>query len=235
MPSESHPLHPVEIALGYTFRDKTLLEMAMTHISCTVETGKPHNERLEFLGDAIISSVVTPMLYQIAPTASEGQLNVVRSRIISETGLSSLAKHLNLGPHLHLGKTEVKANGSENERLLCSALEALVGAVFLDANYKATVRVFAPLIEPGAKALCLTSLNWKDPRSELQERLQAAHDLTPLYTVVNESGPSHAPVFTVTVHCGEEILATATGSSKAKAKLAAAKMALDDLAPAVSK
>jgi ribonuclease-3 len=235
MPSDnSHP-HPIEVALGYIFRDKSLLEMAMTHSSYAEEAEKPHNERLEFLGDSIISSVVTPMLYQLAPAASEGQLNAVRARIISERGLASLARHLNIGLHLHLGKSEIMANGCENERLLCSALEALVGAVFLDANYKTTARVFSPLIEPGARALCLTSLNWQDPRSELQERLQAAHDTTPIYKVMSESGPSHAPLFTVSVSCGDAVLATATGSSKAKAKLAAAKVALHDLAPDVSK
>ena len=228
MPSEKPQLHPVEMALGYTFRDKSLLEMALTHSSFAAETDMPHNERLEFLGDAIISSVVTPMLYTLAPNAREGQLNALRTRIISETGLASLAKHLDLGPHLHLGRS-LKASGSKNERLLCSALEAIVGAVFLDANYKTTVRVFAPLIEPGAKALFLTSLNWQDPRSELQERLQATHGLTPNYEVVSESGPPHAPIFTVSVHCGEQILATATGSTKAKAKLAAAKLALNDI------
>jgi ribonuclease-3 len=211
--------------LGYGFGDAALLTRALTHRSFANENpeGGRDNERLEFLGDAVIGLVVGHELIDRFPDSAEGELSVLRSRIVSERGLSAAARKLDLGRWLRLGKGEERTGGRDKSSLLADVFEAVVGAVYLDGGYvparELVVQALAEALEEPAHATL-------DYKTRLQEFAQGKFKSTPTYEVVSSSGPDHDKVFEVRVVIGEDELGRASGRSKKAAEQAAAGAAL---------
>jgi ribonuclease-3 len=216
--------------LGYTFRDATLLQLALTHPSVAHETGTPlpHNQRLEFLGDAVLQLVLTRELYEKFPAFDEGPLTKARAKLVNRRTLAEHARTLGLGAHLILSRGEEINGGRERASTLADAFEALFGAIFLDGGFEAA-REFI-LREFGAAFGKLNVLPIiENPKGELQELLQARSAEAPEYRVLSATGPDHDRLFECTVqHAGVE-LARGRGKSKKDAESDAALAALKKL------
>jgi len=221
----NNPLLKLSQRLGYTFKDQSLVELALTHRS----KGVTNNERLEFLGDSILSLVISEDLYQRFPEAKEGKLSRLRARIVKGKTLAEVAKDFNLGDFLLLGSGELKSGGHKRESILADAVEALIGAIYLDAGLDAArERVLAWF----ASRLDDLSLEdpIKDPKTQLQEIQQAAGSRLPKYEVLSVDGPTNEQVFTVTCFIPEiEAPVTATGTSRRNAEQTAAATVLEQL------
>ncbi|MCR4277893.1 MAG: ribonuclease III [Candidatus Berkelbacteria bacterium] len=212
---------------GLHFKDKKLLEMVFTHRSYLNEAGTTdleHNERLEFLGDAVLELVVTDYLYKNF-TNPEGELTNWRSSIVRGEILARVAGELELGEFLFLSRGEDKSGGRTRTLILANTFEALIGAIYLDAGYKDAEKfisqhLIALLPEIIEKKLYI------DPKSRLQELSQEKMGATPEYRVMGEEGPDHTKIFTVGVYVNRKLLAQGTGSSKQKAETAAASEAI---------
>jgi ribonuclease-3 len=218
--------------LGLTFRDPSLLAIALTHRSTVnerPEEGLQDNERLEFLGDAILGAVVAEELYQVFPEAPEGSLTVMRAELVREAGLARWARRLELGQYLVLGKGEEQRGGGERDGLLSSAFEALIGAIYLDQGHEPAKRVIVDLMAEAMPNLSPSALA-QDPKSELQNRVQGRFHSLPTYRVVSTEGPEHRPVFTIEVTAEGGVSGLGTGPSKQTAEQEAARQALDSWA-----
>jgi len=216
--------------LGYTFRDENLLRLALTHPSIAHEQGVPveHNQRLEFLGDAVLQLVLTRELYEKFPAFDEGPLTKARAKLVNRRTLAVHGRELGLGAHLILSRGEELHGGRERPSALADAYEALVGAIFLDGGFDGA-REFI-LREFGAAFGGLTVIPiLENPKGELQEFLQARSTEAPQYHVVSSSGPDHDRVFECTVHHAGVELARGCGKSKKAAESEAALAALKKL------
>jgi ribonuclease III len=216
--------------LGYTFRDEGLLRLALTHPSVAHETGtpSPHNQRLEFLGDAVLQLVLTRELYEKFPAFDEGPLTKARAKLVNRRTLAEHARLLGMGAHLVLSRGEETNGGRERASTLADAFEALLGAIFLDGGLEAA-REFI-LREFGAAFGKLSVLPIiENPKGELQELLQARSPEAPEYQVLSATGPDHDRVFECTVHHGGVELARGRGKSKKAAESDAALAALQKL------
>lgn len=217
-------------ALAYEFNDETLLLTALTHRSASdKEISPPHglnNERLEFLGDAVLSLVCANFLYQQNGFMSEGDLSRMRALYVCQENLSVAAKKLGLCDFIVSDKA-MKASGSTNSKaILADALEAIIGAVFIDGGLKKAEEVIFTVLGTPSTKLSETE---KDSKTKLQELIQASLHDAPKYIMLKASGPAHAPTFVVGVSVNNEILATAEGESKKSAAQHAAKRALEKL------
>jgi ribonuclease-3 len=213
--------------LGYSFADKGLLLDALTHRSFKNERpdiALADNERLEFLGDAVVGLVVASLLYVQFPDSDEGELTRRRADLVSEKGLFEAAEEIGIGDALRLGKGEEKSGGRSKSRLLASALEACVGAIYrdggTDAAFAAARRIFEPRLHTSAPG-------HRDAKSRAQEWAQAHLAGTPSYRLVRAQGPDHDREFTVALELHDEEIATGAGRSKIEAEQAAATAALD--------
>jgi ribonuclease-3 len=217
---------PLEDSLGYTFNSQELLLTAMTHRSFRNEHAKINadNERLEFLGDAALGMITAELLFAARPEASEGELTRLRAELVCEAGLRSVADELEIGTALRLGKGEERSGGREKARLLCSAFEALVGAVLLDVGYAEAREVVRRLFDSRLRDVSAE----RDSKSRLQELMQRTQSMTPRYQLLETSGPDHARTFHVAVLVDGQILARGSGSSKARAEQYAATSALEE-------
>jgi ribonuclease III len=219
-----------QIRLGYSFRDESLLRLALTHPSVAHEAGvpAPHNQRLEFLGDAVLQLVLTRELYEKFPELDEGPLTKARARLVNRNALAELARPLGLGAHLVLSRGEEINGGRERGSALADAFEALLGAMFLDGGLE-PAREFI-LREFSAAFGELPELAMiENPKGELQEWLQARSPVAPLYRVLSASGPDHDRMFECVVeHVGVK-LAQGRGKSKKAAESDAALAALKKL------
>ena len=226
-------LHRLQNRLDYEFRDLSLLEQALTHSSFANERETPDNERLEFLGDAVLELAVSALLVERFPAAREGQLSRLRSRLVNTDALAHIARGLDLGPLLRLGIGEDQTGGRDRTSVLADAAEAILGAVFLDGGFARARKIAVGWVDDPLQKLDGdgVDLRWKNPRSLLQERIQATLHKTPQYRVLGRSGPAHEPTFEVQVYVADRILGTGTGSSKRAASHAAAMHALEALAP----
>ena len=184
-----------------------------------------HNETQEFLGDAVLDLTVGYILFTRFPALREGKLTRIRSALVNETGLAGMARAIDLGKYLLLGRGEDASRGREKSSILSCAYEAMVGAMFLDAGYDVVQnyveRTFGPLIEAGGDLLTST-----DSKSGLQERLQEQYNEGPRYVLDAEDGPAHARIFTVSVHFHNQVLGSGRASSKKEAEQQAAQAAL---------
>ena len=187
-----------------------------------------HNERLEFLGDAVLDLIVADRLMTHLPDDREGRLSRLRSLIVSETTLAQVANEISLGRYMRLGKGEEQSGGREKPSLLANTFEALVGAIYIDGGFAGANRVVGHLLEKVIEQ-AITGKITQDYKSRLQELIQARERLTPRYDVVLVSGPDHAKVFEVAVFSGENELARGTGSSKKEAEQMAAEQALEQV------
>ncbi|MDT8437757.1 MAG: ribonuclease III [Wenzhouxiangellaceae bacterium] len=212
--------------LGHRFADPALLEQALTHRS----VGSHNNERLEFLGDAVLNLVIADRLYQRHEAASEGALSRLRSRLVRERTLAEVARELALGDALRMGPGELKSGGFLRDSILSDALEAVLGAVYLDAGFAAVERVIADLFDPRIEALPSAD-DLKDAKTRLQEWLQARALALPDYAVIEESGADHARRFTVRCRQPELGEQLATAGSRRKAEQAAARAMLEAIHP----
>lgn len=220
-------MQPLEIRIKYKFRNSFLLAEALTHPSLAYESQRPHfdNQRLEFLGDAVLQLVVTEALYNLFPDAPEGHLTKLRSRVVSRRALARFAMVIHLGDYVLLGKGEEATGGRRRLSTLADAFESLIGAVYLDSGQVAAKELILRLFEDEIKGM-VTSPDERNPKGELQECLQAIHQEAPVYKVINESGPDHRRVFQSEVHWNGMLLAAGKGKSKKEAEARAAAEAL---------
>ena len=214
-------LEPVRFA-GHAFVDQDLLAQAMTHRSA----GVPHNERLEFLGDAVVGLVAAEALYKRWPKADEGALTRARAELVRESSLAAIARTLDLGTKLILGPGEMKSGGHRRDSILSDALEALVGAIYLDAGFEACRAVVLPWFEAAVNDTPAGKVG-KDAKTRLQEWLQARQRALPAYELVSEHGDDHAKVFRVACILVEPaVAAEGEGGSRRAAEQAAAEAVL---------
>lgn len=214
--------------VGVSFKDQSLLTQAFVHrsyINENKQSGLSHNERLEFLGDAVLELIITDFLYHKYPQKTEGDLTAYRSSLVNATTCSDIATKLGMNDYLLLSKGESKDNGRARQYILANTLEAFIGAVYLDQGYdsaKAFIeREFTPLIEG-----IISAGSWIDAKSLFQEKAQEFDGITPSYKTMKESGPDHEKKFTVGVYVGKDLVATGEGDSKQDAEQAAARSAL---------
>lgn len=217
------PAEDLGDALQYQFSDTSLLQAALTHRSA----GNQNNERLEFLGDAVLGFVIAETLYTTYPDATEGELSRLRASLVKRESLADIARRLNLGEYLTLGSGELKSGGHRRESILADALEAILGAILLDGGYAACraciQRLFAQPIEelPAAAQL-------KDPKTRLQEYLQARKLELPVYQVTAVQGKAHKQRFSILCTVATlDRTTTGEGTSRRKAEQAAAEAMLD--------
>lgn len=225
--SESN-LYALENALGFAFRDAAVLQQALTHSSYINESpgdATGDNQRLEFLGDAILDFVVGEWLYSRYPDAREGELTSLRAEIVRTEGLASFARALNLGEYLRLGRGEASTGGRQRDANLCAAFEALIGAMYVDQGMDVVLTLVHRLLDERAPEID-AQRQAKDAKSLLQELTQGHLHVTPSYRVVGEHGPDHAKVFTAQALVGEDVWGEGTGRSKQAAEQAAARKAL---------
>ncbi len=219
--------HNLESRLGYKFRNSFLLAEAMTHPSLAYESRRPHfdNQRLEFLGDAVLQLILTEDLFRMFPDFPEGILTKLRSRLVSRRALARFALTIDLGAYVLLGKGEEATGGRRRTSTLADAFEALIGAVYMDGGFDAARELVLRLFQKEIEALA-GSPEEKNPKGELQESLQALRPEAPEYEILSESGPDHRKVFQARVAwCGLE-LAQGRGKSKKEAEARAAAEAL---------
>lgn len=212
------------------FKDKRLYELALTHRSWVNENPKKafgHNERLEFLGDAVLEFVVSSFLYSKFPDKEEGFLTALRSNIVNTKNLSALAKKLSLDERIKLSRGEEQGGGRANESLLADALEAVIGAIYTDSGLNAAKEFIHENLLNDIDEKLREPL--KDPKSRLQEIVQAKGLAAPKYVVVHESGPDHDKNFVVEVYVDGKTAAAGEGKSKNRAQQAAAEAALAKL------
>lgn len=219
----------LQARIGHAFADPSLLEQALTHRSFLNETSDASardNERLEFLGDAVVGFVVGDHLYRALPDEPEGVLTALRAALVREATLAGFARGLDLGAGLRLGRGEDASGGRDRPAVLCDAFEALVGAVFLDGGLAPAAELVRDRVVPELERV-LAERRHRDARSELQERVQAALQRTPAYRTVAEEGPDHERSFTVEVMVDGRVLGRGSGRSKAEAARLAALEALE--------
>jgi ribonuclease-3 len=220
-------MNSLENVLGYKFTNSLLLAEALTHPSLAYETQRPRfdNQRLEFLGDAVIQLVLTELLYEMFPGFNEGKLTKLRARLVSGDALKRFAMSMNLGSYVMMGKGEEATGGRERASTLADAFESVMGAVYLDGGLegakKAITKTCAEAIERVAK-----SPEEKNPKGQLQEALQAIAQESPVYEVFDECGPDHHKNFQVRVVWKDITLGEGAGNSKKSAETMAAKNAI---------
>jgi len=218
-------LSTLTAALGHAFSDRTLLQTALTHRSF----GIPNNERLEFIGDGLLNCVIAVALFRRYPDLAEGELSRMRANLVRQDTLHQLAVSLNLGDSLRLGEGELKSGGNQRPSILADAVEALIGAVYLDAGFEATQAVIARLYLPLFDEMRSGPVT-KDAKTSLQEWLQGRKKPLPRYHVIEASGAAHEQRFEVACEIENPALrTTGQGSSRRLAEQAAADRALKAL------
>ncbi len=218
-------IETLEQELGYEFKDKKLIIEALTHKSYK----QPYdNERLEFLGDAVLDLVVGEYLFKKFKTSDEGNLSKIRASLVNETGFDKLARALHLGDYILLSNAEDNNGGREKSSLLSNAFEAIMGAVYLEAGLKTVEKIAIGLIEANHEDISLDSL-FRDFKTTLQELTQARFGITPEYKVLASRGPDHKKEFDVGVFIEDREYARASGKSKKIAQQEAARVAVEML------
>ncbi len=218
----------LEKRLGYKFQDQALLARALTHKSYANELKTPseHNEKLEFLGDAVIDLVVGELLFAKYPADTEGGLSKKRASMVNEEVLAELAVEMELNHLLLLGKGEVQTGGAQKPRLLASAFEGIIGAMYIDAGFADTKKYLLREFDSLAKRVCQNEDFERDYKTRLQELVQKCSKETPRYEVLAEEGPPHEREFLVCVKVKDEVWAQGRGKSKKNAEQMAAQNAL---------
>jgi len=231
MISKNNDLADLQSSLGYPFKNPVLLRQALVHSSYINENAAltpVSNERLEFLGDAVLGLVIGEKLYQDYPNFNEGLMTQVRAALVREATLTRIARTIKLGDHLVLGKGETASGGRDKPANLSAAVEALIAAVYLDAGLPAVRELVLRLFEADIdKAVAQAGI--ADYKSKLQELIQASYQQQPSYYLVAVEGPEHDRKFTIEVRIGDNVLGKGTGRSKKAAETEAAREALQRL------
>ena len=216
----------IESKLGYQFKDRSLLALAFVHRSFVNENRDitEHNERLEFLGDSVLGMIMADYLYRNLPATPEGQLSYLRSRLVEAASCVSYIHVLGIAPYILLGKGERMNDGRGRETILADLFEAIIGAIYLDGGFAAIQQFFFSHFSTHIKSILETpESNWK---ALLQDHCQKHYQQTPVYTVLQESGPDHHKSFEIAVSIQQRVLGRGMGSSKKEAQQAAAADAL---------
>jgi len=221
-------METLETILGHTFKDQALLRLALTHASISYENQRSQddNQRLEFLGDAVLQLALSHFLYQRLPQADEGVLTKSRAHLVSTKALARLARRLGLGRYLIMGRGEEANGGRERDSSLADVVEAIAGAVYLDAGLGAAEALVTLLFEEELELACKGELE-PNPKGQLQEQIQAFSQISPTYAIMSEEGPDHAKLFVASVSWMNHVLGEGTGRSKKEAETNAAQQALD--------
>ncbi len=222
----------LEEAISYIFHSKKLLNLALTHKSCYREqpdSTQKHNERLEFLGDALLDAIISEEIYTKLPQKNEGALSKIRASIVCEKSLAQIAKRLSLGDYIFLSKGEESSNGRSKPSILANTVEALIGAIYLDSGYgrlkKTVLLLFRNIIEEAIEGKL-----YDDYKTELQEFIQSTESKPKIkYIHDKEAGPAHDKIFFVKLACGGHIIARGKAHSKKEAEQNAAREALKKL------
>lgn len=221
-----------EQKIGIVFKNKNLLKEALTHRSYLNENpewsvgfSSPHNERLEFLGDAVLELATTEFLFNKFPKSNEGEMTSVRAALVNYQMLAEVAKETGLDEFILLSRGEAKDTGKAREVILANAFEAFLGAVYLDAGYVAVKNFIEASVIKHLDEIFEKKL-YKDPKSLLQEIAQEKFKTTPTYSVLSEKGPDHAKIFKIGVYFNEKLMAEGEGLSKQEGEVEAAKEAL---------
>ncbi|MCL2389710.1 MAG: ribonuclease III [Elusimicrobia bacterium] len=210
-------------AINYKFKNINLLQNALTHKSYASEHTQNSNERLEFLGDSVLSACVAGYLYNAYPHNEEGKLSKLKAQVVSSQNLFLWAESLNLEAVIRLGKAESRSASRLKEAIICDAFEAVIGAIFLDGGYDSATRFIISLLETQS------DFENQDHKSALQEVLQKHYKTLPVYKLVKEHGPDHEKKFEVGVYLKNRLLGSGSGFSKKEAQIVAAKEALNNL------
>ena len=219
----------IEQTLGVIFKDKGLLKQAFTHRSYLNEnrtSGLEHNERLEFLGDAVLELVVTDYLYKKYPNKPEGDLTALRSALVNSVMIASVSVELGFNEHLLLSKGEAKDTGRARQYIMANTFESVVGAIYIDQGYAEAERFITRVLLPKIKIVEDQKL-WVDAKSYFQEKAQEMLGVTPSYKTIKEHGPDHDKIFTVGLYVNESLIAEGAGKSKQEAEQDAAKKGLE--------
>ena len=229
MNNEVSNLENLETVIGFTFKNKDFLKEALTHRSYLNENpGWPfsHNERLEYLGDAVLELVVSEALFKKFPKAPEGKMTVLRAALVNYQMLGNVAANLRLDDFIFMSRGERADTSKAREVILANAIESLIGAVYLDAGLEAVEGFVERFISTHLPEI-LETKSYRDSKSELQEIIQEKLKITPTYGVLGESGPAHQRTFRIGVYFGNELIAEGAGASKQEAEVEAAKKALE--------
>jgi ribonuclease-3 len=224
-------LDELERCLDYRFKNPALLQQAITHKSYLNESrekSQKDNERLEFLGDAVLDLVISQDLLLNYPDTAEGELSKMKARIVSETALAKVARRLEIGRFLLLGRGEEINQGRTKPSLLANALEAILAAIYLDGGLEPAVRVIEKIFKDDIEALLKTEA-FTDYKTELQELCQRDYEILPTYTLLSESGPDHQKTFEVQLSIKGNVYGKGIGRSKKEAEQQAAREALEKL------
>jgi ribonuclease-3 len=220
---------PFEQSLDIVFKDKTLIQRAFTHRSFINEnprSGLEHNERFEFLGDAVIELIVTDYLFNNFPHSPEGELTAYRSALVNAIIMGEAATDLNMNDYLLLSKGETKDTGRARQTILANTYESFVGALYLDQGYEPCKTFITNTLIPRLEDI-IKMKTWKDAKSQVQEEAQERLGLTPAYKVMSEVGPDHDKYFTIGIFFGEQKIAEGKGKSKQEGQQTAALAALE--------
>ena len=222
-------LSKLEKTINYSFKNKDLLREALTHRSYLNENPSwplPHNERLEFLGDAVLELTTTEELFNRYPEYAEGQLTSLRAALVNYQMLAQVGMAMGLDSFILLSKGEAKDTGRAREVIVANAIEALFGAVYLDGGYEKAKQIVNQLVIVRLDEVFKKGL-YKDAKSSLQEQAQRDLKITPIYKSLKEEGPDHSKVFTMGVYFGDKLVAEGSGASKQEAEIEAAQNALE--------
>ena len=226
--SDRKKIHGLEKKLGYVFWDLEHIKIALSHKSYSNEMNldqTQHNERLEYLGDAVLDLGISDLLMKHYPNHREGHLSKIRAAIVNETSLSEIARSIGLGDHLFLGRGEEQCDGRNKTSLLADALEAVLGAVYLDAGFDTSFRIIKTLFGELVVLSKTEDIN-KDYKTKFQEYSQNQHRQAPRYKIVDEDGPDHDKVFTIELTLAGQVISHGQGKSKKQAEQDAAEQAL---------
>jgi len=218
----------LEQKINYEFKDKELLKKALTHTSYAYEHNIESNEKLEFLGDSILQFVSSEYLYLNFPKLKEGEMTKTRAAVVCENSLYKIAKRLDFGKYLYLGKSELATGGNDRPAILADSVEAVIAAMFIDGGIQ-PAKTF--IIENLSEEIEMASKNagQKDYKTVLQEKLQVNGDVKIEYIIINEKGPDHDKTFEAEVKCNNKKLATGVGKTKKQAEMKAAEKALETI------
>ena len=218
----------IEKEIGYEFKNKQLLETALTHTSYAYENKKQSNEKLEFLGDSILEFVSSEYIYHNYPKLKEGEMTKVRASVVCEDSLQKIAKMHNFSDFLYLGKSERTSQKEVRPAIMADSIEAVIAAIFLDGGLEEAKKfILSNLAKPIENAT--KNIGQKDYKTVLQEVLQKNGNVDIEYVIVDEKGPDHEKVFTAEVKFNNKILATGEGKSKKQAEMEAAQKALENI------
>lgn len=220
-------LESLEKSIGVKFNNINLLKNALTHTSYAYENKVKSNEKLEFLGDAVLEFVISNYLYLNFKNLKEGEMTKVRASVVCEASLYEIAKKHNFSDFLYMGKSEKNMEGNKRPAILADSIEAVIAAIYIDLGLDAAEKF---ILDNLASAIAVSTKNvgLKDYKTVLQEKLQGNGDVEIKYTVIKEDGPDHSKEFTVELSCNGKKLSMGTGSSKKNAEMEAAKKALEN-------